>query len=448
MKSNRGFAMFKVGMAKVNITPPVGLPLSGYEDRKRPSQGVHDELHAKALVLDDGKRRTALIVSDLLYLDRDFTESVRRLIKESTGIGRGNIMVTVTHTHAGPVGCCLNFMYKLEDENLVNSIEGMKDFVEDLRGVLERKIAGCVYAAAQNMVDARIGVGKGSVSSIGANRRDPKGPMDSNVGVLRVEDLNGDVKAVLYNFTCHPTVLGAENLLFTADYPGFASNVIEKTKKGAIALFTNGALGNISTRFTRRKQTFREAERLGNILGAEVLKVLEQIETTDRVNIRVLSKDLKLPFRKLPSTEDAERQVKEAERKLESLKKQGASHGEIRMAKTALEGAQMTLRFVKEGILKGKEVASEVQVLAVNDTILVGVPGELFVEVGLEIKKRSGLEHVYIVGCANDNVGYILNAKAYEEALYETGATPLSPVAGQMIMDTALETIKKITART
>jgi len=80
--------------------------------------------------------------------------------------------------------------------------------------------------------------------------------------------------------------------------------------------------------------------------------------------------------------------------------------------------------------------------------VFVGVPGELFVEVGLEIKEKSGLENVYIVGCANDSVGYILSSKAYEEELYETGATPFSPVAGQRILDTALEMIKEVTAKT
>ena len=439
--------MLKAGVANVNITPPVGVPMSGYAARKGLSQGVHDELYAKALVLDDDEQRIALVISDLLYLDEDFTESVRRLIEESTGISGQNVMVAVTHTHAGPVGSCLNLMYRLEDEAVVNRIKGMRSFVEDLRSVLERKIAGAVYIAAQNMVDAGIGVGKGLVHAVGTNRRDPRDPMDPEVGVIRIEDLESNVKAVLYNFTCHPTVLSAENLLFTADYPGYASRVIEETKKGVVALFTNGALGDISTRFTRREQTFREAERLGTILAAEVLKTLEQTETTDRVKVNAISKKVNLPFKELPSSEEAERMVKEAQQKLESLKKQGAPHGELRVAMTALEGAEMTLHFVKEGLLKGKKAVSEVQVLAANDTILVGVPGELFVEVGLEIKKKSGLEHAYIVGCANDSVGYILSPKAYEEALYETGATPFSQAAGQRILDTASELIRKVTTK-
>jgi len=86
-----------------------------------------------------------------------------------------------------------------------------------------------------------------------------------------------------------------------------------------------------------------------------------------------------------------------------------------------------------------------VQVLAINNAVFVGIPGELFVELGLEIKRKSGFEHTYIVGCANDNIGYILSPKAYEKASYETGATPLSPTAGQRILDTALELIKRVT---
>ena len=115
----RCIVVIKAGVAKVNITPPVGVLLSGYEARKKPSQGVHDELYAKALVLDDGDHKVALVVADLLYLDIDFTESVRRLIEESTGIDNQHVMVAVTHTHSGPVGSCLNYMYGLENERSV-----------------------------------------------------------------------------------------------------------------------------------------------------------------------------------------------------------------------------------------------------------------------------------------------------------------------------------------
>ncbi|MDH5770277.1 MAG: neutral/alkaline non-lysosomal ceramidase N-terminal domain-containing protein [Candidatus Bathyarchaeota archaeon] len=425
------------GVVEVNITPPpVGTPLAGYGARRDgvgPSEGIHDELYAKALVLSDGEQKVAIVTTDLIGIDLELTNSIRDLAEKETGIMKSNILIVASHTHSGPA---------VKFNEMIPISNTYKREIENYRYTLRRKIASAIYAANKNLRNARIGVGKGEVFTIGANRRDPKGPMDPEVGVLRVDDERGNLMGVLVNYACHPTVMGADNLLISADFPGYAMNLVERVKgEGVIALFTNGAKGNISTRFTRREQTFREVERFGTILGAEVLKVLEQITTTSQAILKATIEKIALPFRKLPTLDEARRMVKESKQELEKLRKEGAPHPYVRVAETTLQGAEGTLRLVKKS--KGDRLVSEIQVIRINDAALVGVPVELFVEIGLEIKNKSGLKNAYIVGLANDYVGYVVTREAYEEGMYESLSTRLSPAGGEIILDTALKLIAK-----
>lgn len=426
------------GVAKVDITPsPVGTPLDGYAARKDgvgPSEGVHDRLHARALVLSDGREKIAIVAADLIGVDLELTKSIRESVEGEAGIVGKNVLIAASHTHSGPAFGVLDEVIPIPDT--------YREDVEDYRQTLERKITSAIWIANKNLRKAKVGAGKGKIFTIGANRNDPTGSVDPEVGVLRVDDEKGDLMGVLVNYACHPTVMGADNLLISADFTGYAMNLIEKKGgRGVVALFTNGAAGDISTRFTRHEQTFGEVKRFGTILGVETLKVLEQIDTIDRLRLRSAVEEVHLPFRKLPTLEEAMKMVEDSRKTLAELRKKGAAQPEIRVAETTLQGAIGTLRLVKES--KEKEIITEVQAIGINDITLIGVPGELLVEIGLDIKKKSGLKHVYIVSMANDYVGYIVTRKAYEEGLYEPLITRLSPAGGKIILDTALKLVVK-----
>lgn len=430
------------GVAKVNITPPpVGTPLDGYAARKDgvgPSEGVHDELYAKTLVLSDGKQKVAIVATDLIGVDLRLTNAIREFAEKRIGIPRKNVLVSASHTHSGPAIGVLDEVIPIPDV--------YKHEVENYRHTLERNITSAIYIANEKLRVARIGIGEGKIFTIGANRRGPKGSLDPEVGILRVDDEKEDVIGVLVNYTCHPTVMGAENLLVSADFTGYAMEFVEKAKgEGVVALFTNGAQGDISTRFTRREQTFGEVKRLGAILGAEVLRVLEQVETVDRLRLESAVEEVHLPLREPPTPEEAMKTVEESKQILEGLRKRGAPQPKIRVAETTLQGAMGALRSVRGP--RREEVISEVQVVRINDVALVGVPGELFVEIGLDIKKKSGLEYAYVVGLANDYVGYIVTRKAYEEGMYEPLITRLSQVGEKVISHVALKLIAETNPR-
>lgn len=421
----------KVGAARVSITPPVGYPLCGYGAREGVSTGIHDEPFAKALVIDDGTQSLAIIAVDLALVDTNFTDTVREGIHRQLGIPKHHIMIAASHTHSGPAG----FVWPACPSDLPTD----PLYVE----MLGRKLVGVTCMAARRAVESRIGTGEGMVMGVGTNRNDPSGPMDPSVKVLYVISRKGKPLAALVNHACHPTVLGPDNLLVSADFPAYASAVLEQIKgEGFIALFTNGALGDISTRLTRRSQTFDEARRLGTLVGAEALKTVERIENmSSDVELRGASYRFVPPLRKFPPLAEALHILKEARSLFEGEKSKGGRPdcGRLRMLKACVEGAEETVRLIREW--KPQEMITEVQVLAIGDTLLVALPGEAFVEIGLSLKAKLAPSNVFIIGCANDYLGYILTREACEEKKYEAGCNLFAPELDSVLEEVVLELV-------
>ena len=428
----------KVGISSVNITPPIGVPMAGYSARMGSAKEIHDDLYAKAIVFNDKDTKAALVRCDLIGLERDFVEETRRLIESETGIDRNNIMITCTHTHSGPI-----------TDSLIPDLDAWMK-------VLSRKIKGAVIAANRNLKEAKIGFNRGSVEGIVINRRKPGGPVDTEVGIIRIDDLAGNPMAVLINYACHAVVLGPDNLLISADYPGFVMNFVERNL-GVPALFVNGACGDINPLdkltvmrqkrkediYDRHGGTFEEAKRLGNMIGAEAVKVFLGTETENDLELKVASREIKIPLVDLPSIDELKRMLEENEnlfRKLVSEK--DAAHA-FRIA-MLIQYARSTIKYVESG---ENVRPTEIQVFRIGDGGLIALPGEIFVEIGLDIKKKSGLKHTLICELANDAIGYVPTREAFKEPGYEVGVARrmnYTDDIGCIIEDEALKTLAMV----
>jgi len=399
---------------------------------------IHDDLYAKAIVFNDKDTKAALVRCDLIGLERDFVEETRRLIESETGIDRNNIMITCTHTHSGPI-----------TDSLIPDLDAWMK-------VLSRKIKGAVIAANRNLKEAKIGFNRGSVEGIVINRRKPGGPVDTEVGIIRIDDLAGNPMAVLINYACHAVVLGPDNLLISADYPGFVMNFVERNL-GVPALFVNGACGDINPLdkltvmrqkrkediYDRHGGTFEEAKRLGNMIGAEAVKVFLGTETENDLELKVASREIKIPLVDLPSIDELKRMLEENEnlfRKLVSEK--DAAHA-FRIA-MLIQYARSTIKYVESG---ENVRPTEIQVFRIGDGGLIALPGEIFVEIGLDIKKKSGLKHTFICELANDAIGYVPTREAFKEPGYEVGVARrmnYTDDVGCIIEDEALKTLAMV----
>ena len=194
---------FLAGAAEAIITPPVGTLLDGYGGRVGGSVGVHDDLHARAVVVDDGTTQAAIVSCELIGVDRRLVAAARERACAATGIPAAHIMIAATHTHAGPAGL-------------------RRDLDEALTDVTARTIGGAIEAAHRAKRPAVLKAGRGSVDSVSQNRRDPDGPYDEALRVLLFDapDPRDGAIAAIVNFACHATVLFSTNMQISADYAG------------------------------------------------------------------------------------------------------------------------------------------------------------------------------------------------------------------------------------
>ena len=221
-----------------------------------PSTGTHDPITAKVLVLDDGLTRVAFIKIDAIGCPPEVTAALDSTALQ-LGIPQGNLLVCATHTHGGPGAMTKKILWQLAAADV---------FDQRVFDMSVNKMRQGLIKAVNNLQPAQVGFSATTVSGLNTNRRIPGGPVDEQVGVMRVEDRQGKPLAVLFNFAVHGTSLGKNNMEYTADCMGYAERHVEaQLGLGAVAIFTNGAEGDKPTQEAGRAQW------VGEHLGDAVL---------------------------------------------------------------------------------------------------------------------------------------------------------------------------------
>ena len=426
----------KVGIARTVITPPVGSRLCGYDFRTAPSTGVLDDLYARAIIFDNGQCRQALVVCDLLWVPQDLVRRSRVRIQEVCGLNDSEVMITGIHTHSGPD---LDFCPSSTSDDLVE------------------KICGTVFAALQRLTEARIGWAHGSCLA-GVSRRlpnaprapynlytDPHGVFDPTVAVMKIDDLSGKPLGVLFNYACHPVCLGWEDLRISKDFLNFTHDVLEQSEgNDFVSIFLQGCSGNVNPRWQwdrpdlspvpepawPKEASARVAEtrRIGQMLGGEVLKTLASItQFATTLELGASSSNVMLPVRTdMP----------------EPMKGVLAAH----TTGFAKRPGQQDDAFHQAAAGK-KEFNTEVQVFRIGDCVLVGLPGEVFVDFQMQLRKKIQAPLVLVSGLANDPIYYVPTAYAYPQVGYEVHVSMLSPQGGQLLADSAVAQSEKLLHR-
>ena len=385
----------KAGVAKVNITPFLGCPMAGYAGRDQGSETIDDELYCKALVLHDDDTKLAVVTNDLIGVDNTFVRRTRELIEDATGIPQSNVLICASHTHFGP---------EIRRKKEATIKEPDDEFDLAYVAVLQKKMATAVQLANQNLRDAKIGVGKGYADKFSFNRHTIKpdgtavttyrlpakkenltfGPIDPEVGVVRIDGSNCEPIATLINFACHPVCSVDRMYAISADYPGYAMKSIER-ELGGICMFTLGCAGNI----VPIEREGNSKRKIGVSLAAEAIKTWQWLELTDSVKLKARQEIIELPLKE-PSDDTATREV-------------------------------------------------EIQVLKVGNLGFVGLPGEVFVEIGRAVKEGAGIDNLFPVSLANDSPGYVPIAIAYDQGGYESNSSRFAKGSGEILTDAALE---------
>ena len=437
MQTN-GTETISVGVARADITPPVGCKSVGFAGRA-PLSRLHDPLVATALVFADGDRMAALIGCDLLGLNAETVAEVRQEIHRQVGISPDAVTVACTHTHYGPDA------YRDRSDPRVTAY----------RANLIHILAGLVREAASARRPALLGVGWGE-STIGVNRREklpdgrvilgqnPKGPIDRAVGVLRIDALAGDPIACVVNFQTHPVSQTGGVDHISADYPGKMREVVEALT-GATCLFTQGACGNINAAIM--KPDYESARTLGTRLGCEVVGTWETIAPQATSGLSAISSPIQLPRIRYGSKDQVSTLIASLRDEISRLQAEGTSAGRIYWAEHRLERALEALESWESGVLP-EPVTSEIQACRIGAFAFVTAPGEIFNQIGVAVKDSSPFEDTFFVGYANDSIGYVPIPEAYADGGYEvTHASQVDPGAAGVLVAGCGELLERLAGR-
>ena len=429
----------RVGAARVDITPKDGTPLGGYY-KFRGSAGVLDPLYAKTIVMEKDGTHAVIVVLDLSGTVRPIVAAARKLIQQQCGIEGDHVLISGTHTHTGPQQPRGSMM---DDITKVNSPAGVS-----YTSQLPVWIAESVKQAKANLrpVGARVAIGR--AEGISFNRRilregqpeaiwqpqkltpkdRPAGPVDPEVGVLVFEAADKPVASLL-NFAMHPTSVGG-GVKISADYPGvFTRLVSERHGADMISVFANGTCGNINHNdYIKGKR--RSTLELGTALADAVDAAWPQLKPTEAFTPRIRSEQVTLNRRSF-----TEAQIAKAKDMAASMATK--NFGTVPMAETVC---------ILETLDKQDQpLLAEVQVIALSDEVaVVALPGEIFVELGLALKKASPFKHTFIAELSNGSIGYVPNQEAYPQGNYEIVSARCEAGSGEKLIEVALNLLKEV----
>ena len=465
---------FRAGAAAVDITPQAWpIPMSGTFDF-RPATGAHDPLHARALVLDDGTTKLAIVLIDNVGIQRELLDEAKRLASEASGIPANRMLMAATHTHSAPPTRVEDIALRWPKESLPadsdrlalydQAVEANRQYVE----YLTKQIAVAVEQATRNLEPAEIGWAVGDLPDHLNNRRwyrkagtippdpfggttdrvqmnppvaspdliEPAGPVDPGLSVVSVRTRRGEPLALLANYSLH-YVGGTPAQQISADYFGeFARQIQQRLGAGEkfVGILSNGTSGDVNNINFREARGRREPfEQIRFVAGSVADKAFEAYKTIRHLrdaDLAMAERELILDLRK-PSAE----QLKFAKAAL-------AAKDEKKLPRNAKAYARRAVA-AAEG---PASVEIKLQAIRIGGLGIVALPFETFTETGLEIKQKSPLKPTFTVELANGSNGYLPTPEQHALGGYETwlGTSRVEIQASRKITDTLLELLHQI----
>ncbi|MBP7934896.1 MAG: neutral/alkaline non-lysosomal ceramidase N-terminal domain-containing protein [Phycisphaerae bacterium] len=393
---------WKAGTAKANITPRQPIWLAGYASRKHPAEGTLHPLWAKALAIEDGSGRRAVIVTaDVCAFSKVMYEAMYAQIQRRYGLERSQVAITCTHTHTGPVVReSLMACYPLDEKQAA--------LIDTYSHEIEGTIVQAVGEALDRRVPAALWAGEGT-AAFAVNRRNNreaevprlleqgavlKGPVDHSLPVLAVRGEDGQLRAVLFGYACHGTVL--DSYQWSGDYPGFAQLALEKNHPEAMVMFWAGC-GADQNPLPRRSVAL--CEKYGGMLAAGVEDVLGHAMRAVRPTLRTAFEFVTLDYERNPTVAELEAMVKK-----EGLFGRWAKEmlGQVRAGKSFAKGYSYPVEAWRLG----------------GEQLWVMLGGEVVVDYALRFKGTYG-KGTWVTAYANDTMGYIPSRRVWEEGGYE-----------------------------
>ncbi|APZ96968.1 neutral/alkaline non-lysosomal ceramidase N-terminal domain-containing protein [Fuerstiella marisgermanici] len=457
-----------VGMAETDITPPMGFPISGYY-HERLADGTLDPLKAKAVVFRQGDQSAAFVVGDLTGIDRDLYVEVRRLAAKATGIPEAHIVVSGTHSHTAPDYTAHLYRYLAKkpadrdaDAYAAKLVGGMVGAIEEAY----KSATPAVVQAGSGQQELPVAFNRRFVMTDGSVKTwqkldNPKvvkaaGPIDPEIGLLRIlsEDGNKTV-GVVSNFALHLDTTGGTR--WSGDYPYYIEQTLKKAiGEDIVSVFGAGTCGDINHSDPSRAER-NKTDVIGNSLGDAIVKALPELKPIPSPTLRVHSTTVQLPLQEV-----TEHDVKRAQKLIPIAKAGGkVEFFDLVSAYNAIMLDQMqntpslvtpsdylSWGLTHEWTGVGSTLPVEVTTMAIgDDAAIVFLPGEVFVDLGLAIKRASPYRTTLIIELSNCvETAYIPTRAAYAGGSYEVTNSCVQPGSGEMLVEAALSLLRKSAA--
>ena len=403
----------QAGVARETISPPKGIYLIGYGDRTKGNAGIHDDLSATALVLDDGNTRLALVACDILCLNEFIVDRVRAQVGKET-----QVMICCSHTHAGPIAYA--------DQGSGRARRAYMD-------TLVEKIARAVNRAEAAWVSAELSWGQ-TEAGIAVNRREkqpdgqviigvnPTGPVDRSVGILRVSATHLGKHfpplATVVNYACHGTVLGPGNRFVSADWIGAMRARVEQTLGGKV-MFLQGATGDLNPDHEwGAGDPWKAVQSLGERVADRVIAACDDLSPLSGVPLGLQRQTVWLPLEAKATTPTPPPTYRQKLVKVAGLPYMLSFAVDILLQRRYPWRSQIEAR---EGFWN---IPLRVNAARIGDLGLVTFASETLTEIGMSIKAKSPARHTMFASVSDGCIGYLPTAQAHAEGGYEVDTSP------------------------
>lgn len=416
--------MSKVGIHKVDITPPLGIDFIGYH-RETGVCNIDEHIYATVYVFESNQTKTIFISIDNIGMLIEDTVTIREQIANELNVPFENIMVTYTHTHSGPE--------TVGDDKLIKSY----------KTILINNVVRAAVIANDNMQPSEVGWNV-TIGEIGVNRREKtpdgkakmgvneNGVVDKRIGVLAIRnDQTKDLIGIIVFCTAHPNVLKGDSDRLSADYPGLTRGILEQTLNCPVTI-VQGASGNVNAKYRGSMEALKQ---MAYIVSRNVLTMLPTITYNSISKLKTISSTLPMKLKDIPEPDEIKKMALLAE------KHWGINTDE--WLTSMLDKYKQNMRQLT--------IDLEIQLLQINEGSFSGIPMEPFSETALEIKEQLNNELAFLGGYTNGYLGYLPTKEEYRYGGYEVELNPVvyGPVTNlwmppeentaELVMDKVLE---------
>ncbi|PGZ47053.1 alkaline ceramidase [Bacillus anthracis] len=414
--------MSRIGVCKVDITPPIGIDFVGYH-RETGINNIEERIYGTVFVFEKGEMKTVFISIDNIGMLVEDTNMIREQVASELHVPFERITVVYTHTHSGP------------------ETVGDNPLVQSYKTILVNNVVHGAVTANKNLERCEVGWGV-TTGDIGVNRRERtsdgrakmgtniEGVVDKRIGMLAIRDAETkELSGIIVFCTAHPNVLKGDSDVLSADYPGMTREILEKIVNCPV-MIVQGAAGNVNAKYRGSKEALKQ---MAYTLSGHVLTMLPTVTYSPIVNVRTISSTMQMKLQDIPEIDEIRSMAQLAE------KQWGVNTD---------EWLTIVLEKCKQGT-RQLRINLEVQLFQVNDGMFSGIPMEPFSETALKVKERLQNELAFFGGYTNGYIGYLPTKEEFAYGGYEVELSPVvyGPVTNLLMPpeeNTAELVVKKV----